>query len=410
MSVQPPTLQSRELLRRLMREYFHRLEEESKRNNVAWCTSVGPAEILRSFGFEVYFPENHGALLGATRTSQETIPYAVGCGFSADICSYVLSDIGAYLSGRTPLASHYGISGIPRPSLLVYATNQCREVEDWFAFYGRQFGVPVVGIHPPRHLPEVTPADVECVVAQLKNLISVCEQLTGRRFDIDRYREVLAESKKATDLWQACLETAVHSPPPITFWDGCIYMAAIVVLRGLPEATRFYEHLLKELQERINRGEGLHPDRIRLFWDGMPIWGRLRRLADFFREQETAVVASTYCNSWIFSSFDPERPLQSTAKAYTEIFINRSEDAKIQMLRHWCEKYRVDGIVFHDTKTCFNNSNARFGMPERFSRLTGIPSIVVQGDLCDLRFFSEGQTLTRLETFIQQLMLASVQP
>ena len=50
---------------------------------VAWCTSVGPAELLRSFGFEVYFPENHGALLGATRTAMDFIPEAIKCGILA---------------------------------------------------------------------------------------------------------------------------------------------------------------------------------------------------------------------------------------------------------------------------------------------------------------------------------------
>jgi hypothetical protein len=52
-----------------MAEYFGELDEASRTGSkkVAWCTSVGPAELLRSFGFLVYFPENHGALLGSSR-------------------------------------------------------------------------------------------------------------------------------------------------------------------------------------------------------------------------------------------------------------------------------------------------------------------------------------------------------
>jgi len=34
---------------------------------------------------------------------------------------------------------------------------------------------------------------------------------------------------------------------------------------------------------------------------------------------------------------------------------------------------------------------------------TGIDTISFDGDLVDLRFFSEGQTRTKLETFIEQL-------
>ncbi|MCK7504767.1 MAG: hypothetical protein MZV70_12235 [Desulfobacterales bacterium] len=40
------------------------------------------------------------------------------------------------------------------------------------------------------------------------------------------------------------------------------------------------------------------------------------------------VLASTYCNSWIFSALDPEDPFNSMARAYTELFIVRSDEAK----------------------------------------------------------------------------------
>jgi benzoyl-CoA reductase/2-hydroxyglutaryl-CoA dehydratase subunit BcrC/BadD/HgdB len=73
------------------------------------------------------------------------------------------------------------------------------------------------------------------------------------------------------------------------------------------------------------------------------------------------------------------------------------------MLKSWIDEYRIDGIIFHDSKTCFNNSNTRFGLPLRLKQATAIPHLVVEGDLCDLRFFSEGQTITKIETFIEQI-------
>ncbi|OQX18356.1 MAG: 2-hydroxyglutaryl-CoA dehydratase, partial [Desulfobacteraceae bacterium IS3] len=56
-------------MQRIMSEYFYELNDAAKTRNrkIAWCTSVGPAEILRAMGFLVHFPENHGAMLGATR-------------------------------------------------------------------------------------------------------------------------------------------------------------------------------------------------------------------------------------------------------------------------------------------------------------------------------------------------------
>jgi benzoyl-CoA reductase/2-hydroxyglutaryl-CoA dehydratase subunit BcrC/BadD/HgdB len=115
------------------------------------------------------------------------------------------------------------------------------------------------------------------------------------------------------------------------------------------------------------------------------------------------VVASTYCNSWIFDDFDPADPLRSMALAYTQIFINRGEETKLKILKQMLSEYRIDGIIFHDSKTCFNNANCRFGLHERLHSVTGIPTATLDGDLNDLRFFSDGQAWTRLETFMEQL-------
>ena len=54
---------------------IHGLDEAARDpgRRVAWCTSVGPAELLRSMGFLVYFPENHGATLGAMRLGPDLI-------------------------------------------------------------------------------------------------------------------------------------------------------------------------------------------------------------------------------------------------------------------------------------------------------------------------------------------------
>ncbi len=181
-------------------------------------------------------------------------------------------------------------------------------------------------------------------------------------------------------------------------------MGPIVVLRGTTEAKEYYQTLLKELEKRVKNGQGfLQQEDCRLFWDGMPIWGKLRMLSDLFIQNNTAVVASTYCNSWVFDNFDEKRPFESSALAYTQIFINRSEKAKMDTLKTWIEEYRIDGVLFHDSKTCFNNSNARFGLPSRLKKETGIPTLVIEGDLCDLRFFSEAQSITKIETFIEQI-------
>jgi len=386
----------------IMRDYFLSLEKGDKK--VAWCTSVGPAELLRSFGFEVYFPENHGALLGATRTAMDYIPEAIKCGYSGHVCSYTTADIGAHLKKHSPLQKHYGMKGAPKPDIIAYNTNQCREVEDWFTFYADEFDCPIVGIQPPRHLDEVTQDEVDLVVKQMKKMIPVCEEVSGQEFNLDKFKETIRLSKEATLLWQKVLKTSIAENAPLSFFDGTIHMGPIVVLRGTQIAKDYYSKLLTELEENVKNNIGFLPGaKTRIFWEGMPIWGKLRMMSDLFASNQTAVVASTYCSSWVFDKFDENDPWNSTARAYTEIFINRSEKAKMKMLTDWFKEYKIDGIVYHDTKTCFNNSNAKFGMPQRLQAESGVPSLIIEGDLCDLRFFSEGQSITKIETFLEQL-------
>jgi benzoyl-CoA reductase/2-hydroxyglutaryl-CoA dehydratase subunit BcrC/BadD/HgdB len=392
-------------MKQVMKDYFLDLDQAASdpERKVAWCTSVGPAEILRAMGFEVFFPENHGAMLGATRICMDTIPKANAFGYSPDICSYLTSDVGAYLKGITPLTKAYGIESIPRPDVLVYNTNQCKDVMHWFEYFAREFDAPVFGIHPPTHLPEVEESHVEDVVAQFEDLIELLEQIQGKPLDPKALRKACALSKEATDLWAEVLETAMARPSPLTFFDGTIYMGPIVVLRGTEIARDYYRALLAELREKVAAREAAVPgETTRIYWDGMPIWGRLRSMSELFKNNNACVVASTYCNSWIFSDFDPDDPLPSMARAYLKIFINRNDRYKEDYIRKLVDEYAIDGVVFHEAKTCPNNSNSQYNLPARL-RKSGIPAVIINGDLCDLRCFSDEQSATIIEAFVEML-------
>ena len=400
-------IQAADRMNKIMADYFYGLNEAATtgRRKVAWCTSVGPAELLRAMGFAVHFPENHAAMLGATRMSTDLIPAANAIGYSPDICSYLTADIGAYLKGITPLAKAYkGIESVPKPDVLVYNTNQCRDVQDWMAWYSRELCVPSIGVTSPRNVNEVTDAHVDDVSRQIEALITTLEEISGNRLDMDRLRETVSLSRECTELWKKVLETATAAPAPLTFFDGTIHMGPAVVLRGTREAIDYYEVLLAELEQRVRDGVGaVDEETSRIYWEGMPIWGRLRQHSELFFQLKTSVLASTYCSSWIFPAFDARDPVRSMAKAYLELFIVRSDAYKETYIKGMLEKFRIDGIIYHDAKTCPNNSNSRYGMPQRLEADTGVPSLVISGDLNDLRCVSDEQTRTNVEAFIEQI-------
>ena len=394
-------------MNQIMADYFYELDSAAKTDEqkVAWCTSVGPAEILRAMGFLVFFPENHGAMLGASRMATDMLPIADAQGYSPEICSYLRADIGAYLNKTTPISNAYkGIESVPKPDVLVFNTNQCRDVQDWFSWYAKKFDVPVIGVHTHRGLGKVTQNHIRSIAKQLEDLINPLEYISGKKFASDELKQVVALSRECSILWEKVLNTARNVPAPFTFFDGTIHMAPAVVMRGTPRANDYYKLLLEELEERIaNNIAAVNDERHRIYWDGMPIWGRLRDHSELFSDLGANVLASTYCNSWIFSAFDPDDPFHSMARAYTELFIVRSDDYKETYLKEMLNSFKVDGIIYHDAKCCPNNSNASYGMPQRLEQQTGVPSLIINADLNDLRLISDEQTNTNVEAFIEQI-------
>lgn len=392
---------------KFMADYYYELDQAAKTGSkkIAWCTSVGPAEILRAMGFLVYFPETHSAMIGATRMAADLIPKANAIGYSPDICSYLTADIGAYIEKVSPLTKAFkGIDGPPKPDILVYNTNQCRDVQDWFEWYGVKYKVPVIGINSYRNIGKVTDAHISSISKQMQALIEPLENVSGKKFDIDSLRQSVALSRQCSEIWRQVLETGSAVPSPITFFDGTTLMGPAVVGRGTKKANKCYETLLAELKQRIADKQGaVQDERFRIYWDGMPVWGRLSAHFKLFAGLKANVVASTYCNSWIFSALNPDEPFDSMAKAYTELFIVRSDQYKEDYIKKMLALFKIDGIIYHDAKTCPNNSNCRYAMPQRIEKKTGLPALIINGDLNDLRLISDEQTRTNVEAFIEQL-------
>jgi len=393
-------------MKKFMADYYLELDHASqtRERKIAWCTSVGPAELLRGLGFLVYFPETHSAMLGSTRAAMDYIPHANALGYAPEICSYLTSDIGAFTQGFTPLTKSFGIKSVPKPDVLVFNTNQCRDVQDWFAWYGRKFDAPVIGVRTHRGVKDVTESHVTSIAKQIEGLVEPLEQVAGKKFDLDEFKRAVALSRECSDLWKKVLDTAAAIPAPLTFFDGTTLMGPAVVGRGTPAANDFYKKLLAELEERAHAHDGAVADeRFRIYWEGMPIWGRLRAHSELFASLKSCVLASTYCNSWIFTALDPNDPFTSMARAYTELFIVRSDEAKEQYIKRMFDFFHVDGIIYHNARTCPNNSNSRYGMPQRLEANSGVPALVIDGDLNDLRCLSDEQTNTNIEAFVERL-------
>jgi len=400
-----PPLESTRRLKELMHAYYLDLQaaSDSPDRLVAACSGLAPVEIVRALDVVPYFPENHAALIGASRQAAPYLARATAEGFSQFASSAMRADIGALLEGSSPLVAAHGIAGPPHPDVVVYSTNTGHELLRWFEFYGSHYGVPVVGLHPPPALGELERIDVDAAVHQLLRLTSRLEGVTGRTLDPDRLAEVVGYTTRAAALWGDILDLARFSPAPFTVFDTLIHIAPMILMRGTPEAVEYYRLLKSEIEDRVAQGIAAVPgESHRFYWEGPPIWCGLRPLARLFADHGVAIVGSTFCSVFALSGLDRDNPTESMARAYTGVFGNRSEGYKTAYLAEKFGQYAVDAAVYHDCRTTPEASHVRYGLAVRAQRLTGVPALVIEADSHDARLFSAERLQMLLTGFLEQ--------
>jgi 2-dehydropantoate 2-reductase len=400
-------------LKELVGEYYLDLAaaDRDPSRHVAWCSGFGPVEILRAMGWTPYFPENHAALIGASRLSEKYIRLALADGFSPFVSTEMVSDIGAMFAGESPLVAIHGIKAIPRPEVLVYSTNFGAYLSRWFEYYSHRLGVPLLGLHPPAVLDEVDKIEIDASAQQMLRLAERLSTLSGRKLDLDRLAEIVGLSAHAGLLWQRILDLAQHIPSPLTYFDTLIHVAPMLLMRGTQAAVTYYEILLAELEQRIARGVAAVPgERLRFYWEGPPIWCALRPLASMFLDQQVAVVASSYPRVFTVSGLDPDNPIESMATTYTSILPNRSREQKARFLATELKRYAIDAAVYHDARTCAAHSTVRYGLHLRMQRDTGVAPLVIEADTHDLRLVSLDQIRRQLNEHLEHLGGPSSRP
>ena len=83
------------------------------------------------------YPENYGAMIGASHMGVDLCEKTEAMGYSPDLCSYARADISAAVTDGGP------INGLPRPDFLVCCNNICGTVLKWYEVQARFFDVPL---------------------------------------------------------------------------------------------------------------------------------------------------------------------------------------------------------------------------------------------------------------------------
>jgi benzoyl-CoA reductase/2-hydroxyglutaryl-CoA dehydratase subunit BcrC/BadD/HgdB len=381
--------------------YMEAITAKEHNKMVAWITSGGPVEPLISMGVIPIYPENYGAMIGASHMGVQLCEIAEQMGYSRDLCAYARADIAASATKGGPIPG-----GLPRPDFLVCCNNICGTVLKWYEVLARYFKVPLFIYDTPFIHTEFSDEAKQYVRQQTHEYLRFLEEQTGKKPDEDRLKEVGRLSVKAMHLWQEVLDTCMHKPAPMTAFDAFFHLALIVTLRGKQEVIDYYTELLGELKGRMADGIGMVPnEKYRLLWDNLPIWFKTRWLSDKFASHDAALVASTYTNAWssVAHLIDENDLIGSLGIATSSIYINISIDRMLSELGQMIKKYDVDGLVMHSNRSCKPYSLGQYDIQKMVMKEFGIPSLILEADQVDERNFSESQIETRIDAFMETI-------
>jgi benzoyl-CoA reductase/2-hydroxyglutaryl-CoA dehydratase subunit BcrC/BadD/HgdB len=383
--------------RRLMKAYYFMVKNPHWfGKKVAWITSGGPVEPLYAMGVLPFYPENYGAMCGAARMSVPLCEAAEKKGYSRDLCSYALNDIGSSLTGKGPLGA------LPKPDFLVCTNNICGTVIKWYELQARAFQVPVFFLDTPFVHHEVHEHTLQYVEHQMKEYIEFLERQLKRPFSEKRFREVCSRSFEAITLWKEILDLSRQHPAPFAAFDAFIHMAPIVTLRGTRWAARYYRKLKKEIETRVKKGEGAFArEEIRLIWDNIPIWYDIRNLSKILSSHGAVLVADMYTSAWVLDQLDLTQPLKSLSKAYATIHLNLGLEHKIKKMVSMMEQYAAHGFIMHSNRSCKPYSLGQYDLKREVSKATGKPGLIIEADHTDSRSYSPAQVEKQIQLFLE---------
>jgi benzoyl-CoA reductase subunit B len=259
-------------------------------------------------------------------------------------------------------------------------------------------------------------------LGQIKELIEICEQVSGKKFDIDKFREILGYANEMSLGWQRVQELNKSSTAVFNaLTDGTIYLGVANGFRGLPEGAAYFKDLVEEMEYRVDHKIGIQEttkagtvtldQQFRLAFVGAPCYPSFRAFNNMFSDWGGVFVTSSYL--WYGSGgsctgfeYDLTRPLESFAEGQL-LMVREAMDSMFHqalMLEQSVEPFGLDGVVYHPIKSCRTVSTGLADQRRYIAENIGLPTLFFESDLMDPHVVSEAQMKNRADAFFEGLI------
>jgi len=390
-------LEATKKIAELIMDHFSKTwEAKGQGKPIAWVTVFTPIELLYAMDVYSVSPEHFGAMCSARGLILDFLEKAEKEGYSQNLCSYSRCSLGYAING---------VSGLmPPPDILITFRNSCDVYVKWWQSLHMHLGTPLFVGEAPYVLDskDLDNYVLDYVLKQLEQLITFLEKKFKLKFDMEKFVETVKLSDKASQLWLEALKLRKFRPCPLGGRDSASDIFPLVILQGTEEAVKFYEELVKEVKERVDKKEGVIKDeKFRLLFDGIWLWYAFD-LTKYFEDKGAVFVYEPYSEAWA-CKLDPSKPMESLAKKILSMGLNVDIDIRIEQFLKSIKDYQIDGAVLFSNRSCKTWSAPQLVTAETLREKFNVPYLIFEADMADPRQYSEAQIKNRVDAFIEML-------
>jgi benzoyl-CoA reductase/2-hydroxyglutaryl-CoA dehydratase subunit BcrC/BadD/HgdB len=343
-----------------------------------------PCEIIHAMGLVPMFPEGLSAYIANTACEEVFVEASEAHDIAETFCSYHKLMIGVAETGV-----------MPKPLMIANTTLICDANQLSFPRLANFYDVP----HYVIDVPNAADNDaIAYVTDQLYELAAMLEDLSHRRLDALALRETMVNSRKTIETYQRALALRGKVSLDTTMTSELCAMISTHIMLGRPEALQFMEEILKASERALPAGRN---EKIRLFWiHTLPNW------QDSMREILDAAPGCELVGTDIAVESielpDPDHPFESMARRLVCGSMNGPAKHRLALALEQARNAHADGVVVF----CHWGCKQTLGISQlakHYFEQHGLPTLVLDGDGCDSRNVADGQMVTRMNAFIEQL-------
>ncbi|MBI2832343.1 MAG: 2-hydroxyacyl-CoA dehydratase [Chloroflexi bacterium] len=401
--------------------YKRSVEAAKSGKPTAWCQvnwwHADP--VLLAMDVEVIYPENYGAVCAADGVAQSYLDNSDAAGFPNYLCGYARNCIGyaARMKELGEIPPEAPLGGMAKPALFLSSSALCDARYKWFQALGRYLDAPIWEVELPH--PGVIESQMEGAYEQnirfmvegLKEFVAFLENLLGKKMDWAKLEETVNDFLELNRLWYEINELRKARPCPMHSRDFWTCMTASLYPSGnLKDSQKLYRDMMVEMKDRVSKKTGaVEPEKYRMVFAELPPWHDLKIFDELAERGWNFVV-----ESWAYHPPQPidlskvSDPLERIARQTYQWFTGYFKEA-LRNDEHmgyfaypylkFAQDYQCDGAFLHPLLSCRTATNHLMMVRDRLMQKFKVPSMVVEGDIVDLKFFDHAEAIRKALAF-----------